>query len=916
MAKQLDTEHELSTLGAIMGTPSFMAPEQAEGRSRDIGPRTDVYALCAILYDLLTGRAPFKGATVWETVEQVRTREPVAPRQLQPTVPRDLEVICLKGMRKDAQQRYGSALELAEDLRRFLDGQPILARPAPSWERAWKWARREPARAAAAGAVVLALIAVTAGMFFYGLYKDHLATQRQKTLVRQQQLQDELYGLRSSAEGEEEAKHLGVAKEKWLQALALLDHNPDVLEDQLRSRLEAGRDRVIQKIADEAERTRIEEERKEAKRLRLELDKKAQDKLLADQKAFAERLKGFGPLRDQVRFHAVTVRNQDLAADTAIVRRAAPKALEQLGLDVSKAPKDFANGLDPFKPPIADSPERVKQLADECYQLLLAWSAAEVAPSGDANDAEPHPQYALDLLNRAGALAAAHDLKTPQVFHLRRARCFTLLDKEAEAKTERESAAALAPNSTIDLFETALDHYRKGEVDQAAADCERVFQQEPNHFWAQYVASLCNLQKKDWPLALVRLNACLEQRPDDPWLLMHRALAYAGAAKLDQASADFDKALGRSDDPAFRADLLTNRAFLWMRLGRWSDAEQDLLKAIDPRAKDPRLLAALAGVYQNLDRTPDAIKAMDEAIKIRPDHAAWYAVRARLELTSGNPKAARQDFEAYVTHETKRSSDWARVRVELARLKLKEGELDQALADCDAVLAVMPNFSTAHGERAEVLLRLNRPELHVDAGRALDCYLATGGKPTLEILRARGLLYLRFLKYTEAVEAFTRALALGEDAETHNLRGFAYLALEASKPALADFNAALRLQPSHAESLRGRATALFLHRWTAENDAAAEEAAEAALSHGAQKAESVFQVACVYGVAAGQRVTEGGGIRYQKRALELLSEALKLLPDQAGREAFWQKRVEKNTAFYPIRSAPGWPELARLYGSR
>jgi WD40 repeat protein/serine/threonine protein kinase len=197
LAKQLYSDSGHTKTGDVLGTPSYMAPEQAAGKTRDLGPAADIYSLGAVLYELLTGRPPFRGASVLDTLQQVQWCDPVPPRCFQPRLPRDLETICLKCLRKEAKERYETALMLAEDLHRFQAGEPIRARPLGRVQLLARWCRRNPALAVAASLAMAAVLAVAIVSTVFAVVQ----AEKNAALTRQQHKTEAARAKAQEAEG-------------------------------------------------------------------------------------------------------------------------------------------------------------------------------------------------------------------------------------------------------------------------------------------------------------------------------------------------------------------------------------------------------------------------------------------------------------------------------------------------------------------------------------------------------------------------------------------------------------------------------------------------------------------------------------------------------------------------------------------
>ncbi len=393
LAKQVDQDVNMTEDGGIVGTPSYMAPEQAWGKNTEVGPKADIYALGVIFYEMLVGRPPLKGADKWETVKLVRTQEPVAPRSLVPQVPRDLELLCLKCLEKEPRHRFATAGALADELARFREGRPIQTRPTPLWEKGWKWARRQPALASLIMVMAVALLSAV----LYLVERVALAQRELREQQRIGRLRDISQTLHVQAQQARDRNQTKEAQSHLQEAYGIIQSEPSLND-----------------LAARNGELRTEVAAQEAESARREAD-------LHEARDVAATYRKFLELRNDALFHGMVFTGVDILLNVAATKAACESALAL-----------FAVTPEPSVGPVFSrhlSAEQKEQANALCYELLLVWADAEAQPEpGMPKPGTRQLEKALALLQCAARL----DLPTQQAYHMRRADYLELLgDVEA-----------------------------------------------------------------------------------------------------------------------------------------------------------------------------------------------------------------------------------------------------------------------------------------------------------------------------------------------------------------------------------------------------------------------------------------------------------------------------------------------------
>jgi tetratricopeptide (TPR) repeat protein/tRNA A-37 threonylcarbamoyl transferase component Bud32 len=847
LAKRIEDDSSQTKSGTLMGTPSYMSPEQARGETRNIGPLADQYSLGAILYELLTGRPPFVGPTVLDTLFQVRNQEPVPPSRLQPKCPRDLETICLKCLQKEPQKRYASCQALADDLHCFLVAEPIKARPVGWVERTWRWCRRNPRLTALGTCVGVLLLAVIASI---SVMVIRMARERE-TLAETRKLANERIAQAAEQVAGGDFQHAQTIL-KWSDPLL---SNADLAD--VRTELDA---------------------------LRAKVNVYANFRNLLDSARFACR---FGSLREKEE------------------GKRSCEQLRALYKDIEQRTGPGWAGL----PRLSDPQQQL--FKEDVFEALLTSAQVEqelAAGNGDVAERQAAAR-ALDSLNQAEQILpgtrALYVHRAPCFSRLGHKKA-----AQADMDKARAIAPTSAVDHFWHGFaehkrgdealrkrdvKTANEHYRK-EIEQYAA----FLQQRPDHYWGYFNwanAHVQLLQRADAYDALIGFTTCIRLRPDFPWPYNNRGTVHLRLGQPELALADLNAALARSQN---YTEAYANRGLAYLALKKPDRAVEDLNVAlkVDPNNLQVRARRAEGLVAQQ--KYAEARADFTTILEKAPRELEIWRARAIVEWQN------LKDFDAALA-DFKKCTELAPENAEAFRcigvILLGRRQYAAALDALQEALTLRPEYPEAIWARVQIYFNQRQYDKALEE---LDPLIARLPDGPPESLNVRAGVYRAMGKLKEAAADYEHMIQVKpKEREAYVCLARVYDQQGDSAAAAASLERLMTATGSSAWSLVRRAEFRRDHRQFDAADKDCDQAAklapgwavpalvlasvQAARGEGSAavgKAEGVlkkvsapdghvlYAAACVWSLAAATSKDPGEKKRYAERAADLLTETL------------------------------------------
>jgi tetratricopeptide (TPR) repeat protein/tRNA A-37 threonylcarbamoyl transferase component Bud32 len=879
LAKGCGSAADRTLAGQVLGTPSYMPPEQARGEIAAIGPHSDIYATGALLYHAICGRPPFQAATSVETLRQVIDDEPVAPRQLNAAVDRDLETIVLRCIQKQPSSRYASEADLAADLAAYCDGRPIAARPVPALERAWKWGRRHPALASLGCVSAAALV----GFGVAGFYRAEAATQRARLAEIEMQARAELAETRDG---------VSAAMER---CRALLDtDNP-----------QEARVVIAGALARIEGNAGLRREQARAVEALAEVDARLATK--AELAETQQRLDEFQRRRDSALFHGLQSFGLDPRRNQAIAAAEAGTALALVGLG------DEPDGTGPaLSATSAELRGATADMRSQCHELLLVRAEARLRA-----EATPSPDDLARSLADVDRAAAVLGRET-QAGRLQRGDYLEAQGDAVAAGRERQIAAEQGP------LDVASDHFLVGnrlasrtvvaaaDLSRAADAFERALLLDPGHFWAQYGLGSVELRRKRPDLAEVHLTACIGRRPDFAWAWILRGAARLAQQEYDLAEQDLARAIAIEPEGEALHVATQQLGVVAFSRGDTAAARRLLRQAADQSPEAFQPFVSLATIESHDGDAAEAIRLLDEAARRAPLVALVPRERARIRAAQGDFVAAELDFREAARLEEADPAARADDLCLVGEMIFRQGRPSEAIGAWEMAIDIDAEHSRSHLWRAMALVETQQ---FSEALPSFEAALRTGA-PSLELHLTRGLCRASLGDYAAAIDDYSRAIAIAPTAATYTQRGWLYALRGSPLFGLQDFDKALSLEPQNADAHCGRGLTLaYLGR-----HAEATDAAERSLDLGEPGFRHAYKVAAVFAAAAPrvvlsaqERKAQGPSVgqlrvRYLARACELVEHAL---THEGGddHDDLWLTHVENDPHFQPLLAEPEFRRL-------